>query len=75
MENQMKYLQILFDKRRDKYPNLVKFWEKYIDEHKKRFKKNLDKCEELFINIENDIQQDIPMETICFLAMLSKINV
>ena len=74
MENQLNNMQILFEERRDKFPNLVKFWEKYIDLQKKRFQKNLDKCEELFTNIENDIQQDIPMETICFLAMLSRVN-
>ena len=74
MENQLIYLQNLFERRRDKFPNLVKFWEKYIDIQKKRFQHNLDKCEELFTNIENDIQQDIPMETIIFLAMLSRIK-
>ena len=53
MENQLEYLQILFEERRDKFPNLVNFWEKYINLQKKKFQKNINKCEELFTNIKH----------------------
>ena len=74
MEDKLDNLQNLLDIRREKYPNMVKFWEKYINIRKKKFEKQIKKAHELFFSIEDHIPADIPMETIIFLFMLSKIH-
>ena len=70
MDNKLIIIEELLDKKKEKYPNIVSIWKKFIDIKTKHYEKHLDKCIELFNNIEKIKQEDLDNSTILILYIL-----
>ena len=74
MDRKYQHLQVLFEQKKHKYPNITKVWKQYIYLQHDRLQNNMDKFIEMFSNIENRLQKDVPVDTLCFLMLMSRIN-
>ena len=72
MDSKLEYIKNLIKDKQRKYPNIASVWLKYIEEKEAFFNKSLEHAEKTFLNIENTLQNDLPMETIAILFLLNQ---
>ena len=72
MDSKLYNIKNLIKEKKDKYPNISNVWLKYIEEKEAFFNKSLEHAEKTFLNIENTLQNDLPMETIAILFLLNQ---
>lgn len=72
MDVKIDKIKELLEKRKEKYPNISDVWLKYIEKKIEFLKKDLNKAEKIFKNIENTTNQDIPYNTIALLYFLNQ---
>jgi|TARA_B100001250_G_scaffold205782_1_gene176665 hypothetical protein len=72
MDSKLDNIKNLIKEKKDKYPNISNVWLKYIEEKEAFFNKSLEHAEKTFLNIENTLQNDLPMETIAILFLLNQ---
>lgn len=70
MENKVNEIKSLIKEKNDMYPNLSNLWIKYIEQQINQLNKTLDNAEKVF----NNINQDLSMEFIVLLFLLSNKN-
>jgi hypothetical protein len=72
MDSKLEYIKNLIKEKQEKYPNIATVWLKYIEEKEDFFYKSLEHAEKTFLHIENNLQQDLPLETIAILFLLNQ---
>jgi len=72
MDSKLDNIKNLIKEKKDKYPNISNVWLKYIEEKEEFFNKSLDHAEKTFLNIENTLQNDLPMETIALIFLINQ---
>jgi len=72
MDSKVEYIKNLIKEKKEKYPNISKVWLKYIEEKVTALDKSLNQAETAFSNINNTLQNDLPMETIVILFLLNQ---
>tara|TARA_B100001758_G_scaffold132496_1_gene114002 strand:+ start:1227 stop:1445 length:219 start_codon:yes stop_codon:yes gene_type:complete len=72
MDSKLDNIKNLIKEKKDKYPNISNVWLKYIEEKETFFNKSLDHAEKTFLNIENTLQNDLPIETIALIFLLNQ---
>jgi len=72
MDSKLEYIENLIKEKKEKYPNISSVWLKYIEEKVKCLNKSLNQAEKAFLNIDNTIPNDLPMETIAILFLLNQ---
>ena len=71
MESRINNIRALIESKKEQYPNISNIWLKYLNKKIETFNESLDKAEEIFSNMENNITQDIPYSTIAILYLLN----
>ncbi len=72
MDSKLEYIKNLIKEKQEKYPNVSNVWLKYIEEKRDFFNKSLEHAEKVFSNIDNTLQNDLPIETIAILFLLNQ---
>tara|TARA_B100001540_G_C15338443_1_gene431318 strand:- start:201 stop:419 length:219 start_codon:yes stop_codon:yes gene_type:complete len=72
MDSKLDNIKNLIKEKKDKYPNISNVWLKYIEEKETFFNKSLEHAEKTFLNIENTLQNDLPIETIALIFLLNQ---
>tara|TARA_B100000902_G_scaffold47050_1_gene54300 strand:+ start:1123 stop:1353 length:231 start_codon:yes stop_codon:yes gene_type:complete len=72
MNNDIERIKELIESKKDKYPNISNIWRKYLDEKIRSLEQSLEKAEEVFENIENLSNKDLPYSTIAILYLLNQ---
>ena len=72
MDVKIDKIRDLLEMRKEKYPNISDVWLKYIEKKIELLKEDLNKAENIFKDIENTTNQDIPYNTIALLYFLNK---
>lgn len=72
MDSKLEYIKNLIKDKQEKYPNIASVWLKYIEEKEAFFNKSLEQAEKTFLNIDNTLSNDLPMETIAILFLLNQ---
>jgi len=72
MDSKVEYIKNLIKEKKEKYPNISNVWLKYIEEKVTSLDKSLNQAEKAFSNINNTLQNDLPMETIVILFLLNQ---
>ena len=62
----------MIESKKDKYPNISNIWLEYLNEKINLLYKSLEKAEDIFKNIENISNQDLPYSTIAILYLLNQ---
>jgi hypothetical protein len=62
----------LLEMKKEKYPNIASVWTKYLDQQILSLETSLQNAEDIFKNMENNSQEDLPMHSIALLYLLSK---
>ena len=70
MDNKYQQITIALDTNYNKYPNLIKMWQVYLQIKKQRFIDDLQKCEQMLHKI-NHLSNDISPKSILTLYMLN----
>lgn len=73
IDNKIDIILSLLDSKKKKYPNLTSLWKYYIINKLKQFDKELDNCLHIFNTIEQNSNNDIDIDTICFLYLLLRV--
>ncbi len=72
MDYDIQRVKELIERKRNKYPNISNIWTKYLEERIKILQLSLKKAENLFMNIDNISEQDLPYSTIALLYLLTQ---
>ena len=72
MESRINNIRALIESKKEQYPNISNIWLKYLNKKIETFNESLDKAEEIFSNMENNITLDIPYSTIAILYLLNQ---
>ena len=72
MDCNIERIKLLIESKKDKYPNISNIWLKYLDDKIKLMNKSLEKAEEIFTNIEDLSNKDLPYSTILMLYLLNQ---
>tara|TARA_X000000368_G_scaffold380301_1_gene336021 strand:+ start:1018 stop:1248 length:231 start_codon:yes stop_codon:yes gene_type:complete len=72
MENNINNIKELIASKKEKYPNVSTIWEKYLDQKIKLLQESLQKAENIFSNIEELSNQDVPYSTIALLYLINQ---
>jgi len=72
MDSKLEYIKNLIKEKKEKYPNVSNVWLKYIEEKVIFLDKSLNQAEKAFSNIDNTLQNDLPIETIAILFLLNQ---
>ena len=70
MDSDIQRIKELIESKKDKYPNISNIWLEYLNEKINLLYKSLEKAEDIFTNIENISNQDLPYSTIAILYSL-----
>ena len=62
----------LLEMKKEKYPNISSVWTKYLDQQILSLESSLKNAEDIFENIENNSQGDLPMHSIALLYLLNR---
>ena len=72
MESKINHIKLLIESKKEEYPNISDIWIKYLEKRIETLIESLDKADEIFSNIEVNITQDIPYNTIVILYLLNQ---
>tara|TARA_X000000368_G_scaffold340131_1_gene278294 strand:+ start:1203 stop:1433 length:231 start_codon:yes stop_codon:yes gene_type:complete len=72
MDSDIQRIKELIESKKDKYPNISNIWLEYLNEKINLLYKSLEKAEDIFTNIENISNQDLPYSTIAILYLLNQ---
>jgi len=72
MESRINHIKSLIESKKDKYPNISRVWLTYLEKRIETLIESLDKADDIFSNIEDNITQDIPYNTIAILYLLNQ---
>ena len=72
MDYDIQRIKDLIESKKDKYPNISNIWLEYLNEKINLLYKSLEKAEDIFTNIENISNQDLPYSTIAILYLLNQ---
>ena len=72
MESRINNIKWLIESKKDKYPNITNIWLTYLDKRIETLNESLNKAEDIFSNIEDNINHDIPYNTIAILYLLNQ---
>lgn len=72
MDYDIQRIKDLIESKKDKYPNISNIWLEYLNEKINLLYKSLEKAEDIFKNIENLSNQDLPYSTIAILYLLNQ---
>ena len=72
MESKINHIKLLIESKKEEYPNISDIWIKYLEKRIETLIESLDKADEIFSNIEDNITQDIPYNTIVILYLLNQ---
>ena len=72
MDSDILRIKELIESKKDKYPNISNIWLEYLNEKINLLYKSLEKAEDIFTNIENISNQDLPYSTIAILYLLNQ---
>ena len=67
MEDKVNSILEVLDQKNEKYPNITSLWKEFISNQYKQLDDTLNQCNEIFSNIENNIQTDMDGKTILLL--------
>jgi len=70
MDSNIQRIKQLIDSKKEKYPNISNIWTKYQEERIKILQISLKKAENIFMNIDNISEQDLPYSKIAILYFL-----
>ena len=72
MESRIDNIKNLIEAKKEKYPNISNIWLKYLENKIILLNESLNKAENIFSNIEEHINQDIPYNTIALLYLINQ---
>jgi len=72
MESRINHIKSLIESKKEKYPNISHVWLTYLEKRIETLIESLDKADDIFSNIEDNITQDIPYNTIAILYLLNQ---
>jgi len=70
MEDKLNYILQLLEKKKEKYPNITNLWKEFITNQYHNLTNTLNECEDIFLNIENNLEIDMNKQTILLLYLL-----
>ena len=74
MNDKINEFDSIIEQKKDTYKNICLLWKNWIKIKKEKFESELDIAIEKLKNIENQLDNDIPIETLLFLVNFIDIN-
>jgi hypothetical protein len=72
MDSRINNIKRLIELKKENYPNISNIWLKYLEKKISILNESLDKAEDIFSHIEDNIKQDIPYSTIAILYLINQ---
>ena len=73
MDSKIDSIKNLINKKKEKYPNISNIWLTFLNYKINLLEKSLEDADKIFKNIDNTIPQDLPIDTIAILYLLTQI--
>ena len=73
MDSKIDSIKKLINNKKEKYPNISNTWLTFLNYKINSLEKSLEDADKIFKNIDNTIQQDLPIDTIAILYFLTQI--
>ena len=73
MDSKIDSIKNLINNKKEKYPNISNTWLTFLNYKINSLEKSLEDADKIFKNIDNTIQQDLPIDTIAILYFLTQI--
>ena len=73
MDSKIDSIKNLINNKKEKYPNISNIWLTFLNYKINSLEKSLEDADKIFKNIDNTISQDLPIDTITFLYVLTQI--
>ena len=73
MDSKIDSIKNLINNKKEKYPNISNIWLTFLNYKINLLEKSLENADKIFKNIDNTIPQDLPIDTIAILYLLTQI--
>jgi len=73
MDSKIDSIKNLINNKKEKYPNISNIWLTFLNYKINLLEKSLENADKIFKNIDNTIPQDLPIDTITILYLLTQI--
>ena len=73
MDSKIDSIKNLINNKKEKYPNISNIWLTFLNYKINSLEKSLENADKIFKNIDNTIPQDLPIDTIAILYLLTQI--
>ena len=73
MDSKIDSIKKLINNKKEKYPNISNIWLTFLNYKINSLEKSLEDADKIFKNIDNTIPQDLPIDTIAILYLLTQI--
>ena len=74
MDDKLDKILKLLEEKKNKYPNITNVWKRLINNQIQYLQDTLSHCENIFVNIDNEIKEDLKPDTILFLYLLKNLQ-
>ena len=73
MDSKIDSIKNLINNKKEKYPHISNIWLTFLNYKINSLEKSLENADKIFKNIDNTIPQDLPIDTIAILYLLTQI--